>query len=131
MIYLDTSVALAHMLAEDVHPPDTLWAENLVASRLLEFELWSRINTLGLERSHGDVARALLSRVGWVEMDRSILERALSPFPVTVRTLDALHLATISHLSTHGRSVKLATYDRRMSEAAEAMGIPFWEGLEG
>ena len=41
MIYLDTSVALAHLLAEDRRPPDALWKESLVTSRLLEYELWT------------------------------------------------------------------------------------------
>jgi hypothetical protein len=38
VIYLDTSVLLAHLLAEHRSPPDALWAETLVASRLLEYE---------------------------------------------------------------------------------------------
>lgn len=37
MIYLDTSVALAHLLAEDRQPPASLWDETLVSSRLLEY----------------------------------------------------------------------------------------------
>jgi hypothetical protein len=36
MIYLDSSVALAHLLAEDRFPPDKLWEEQLVSSRILE-----------------------------------------------------------------------------------------------
>ena len=44
MIYLDSSVALAHLLAEDRFPPDALWEEQLVSSRLLECEVWNRIN---------------------------------------------------------------------------------------
>lgn len=35
MVYLDTSVVLAHLLAENRSPPDHLWREPLVASRLL------------------------------------------------------------------------------------------------
>ena len=35
MIYLDTSVALAHLLAEDRRPPDALWSETLVSSPAL------------------------------------------------------------------------------------------------
>lgn len=35
MIYLDTSVALAHLLAEDRCPPPSLWEEDLFSSRLL------------------------------------------------------------------------------------------------
>ena len=44
MIYVDTSVALAHLLAEDRRPATTLWDEPLILSRLLEYELWTRIH---------------------------------------------------------------------------------------
>src|ERR1700722_16593503 len=44
MIYLDSSVALAHRLAEDRFPPDALWDQQLVSSRLLECGVWNRIN---------------------------------------------------------------------------------------
>ena len=124
MIYLDTSVALAHLLAEDRRPPPELWAEELVSSRLLEYELWTRLNAQKLDRSPGDLARLLLSRLAWLELRPAVLERALHPFPVPVRTLDALHLASVSFLREHGKDVTLATYDARMAEAAGAMGIP-------
>jgi len=35
VIYLDTSVALAHLLAEDRSPPSQLWDQTLISSRLL------------------------------------------------------------------------------------------------
>ena len=38
MIYLVSSVALAHLLAEDRQPPASLWEETLISSRLLEYE---------------------------------------------------------------------------------------------
>ena len=38
MIYVDTSVALAHLFAEDRRPPASFWTETLVSSRLLEYE---------------------------------------------------------------------------------------------
>lgn len=123
MIYLDTSVALAHLLAEDRRPPVELWAEELVTSRLLEYELWVRLNARDLIRSHGDAARLLLSRLAFVELRPPVLERALAPFPVPVRTLDALHLATVSFLREHGKETELATYDERMSRAAAAMEL--------
>lgn len=125
MIYLDTSVALAHLLAEDRRPPAALWGEELVASRLLEYELWTRIHARDLARSHGDLVRLLLARVALVELHPSTLGRALHPFPTSVRTLDALHLATMAFLREHGHRVELATYDRRLAEGAAAMGIPF------
>ena len=39
MIYLDTSVVLAQLLAEDRIPPAGLWRQSLVSSRLLQYEL--------------------------------------------------------------------------------------------
>ncbi len=123
LVYLDTSVALAHLLAEDRRPPPGLWSQELVSSRLLEYELWTRLNAHTLARSHGDAARMLLARVAFIELRRDVLERALDPFPAPVRTPDALHLASISLLREHDKQVLLATYDARMDEAAAAMGI--------
>jgi predicted nucleic acid-binding protein len=124
LIYVDTSVALTHLLAEDRRPPPELWREELVTSRLLEYELWTRLHARDLARSHGDVARLLLARLSWLELRPAVLERALHPFPAPVRTLDALHLASLAFLREHGKDVTLATYDGRLSEAAGAMGIP-------
>ncbi|MBA2291788.1 MAG: PIN domain-containing protein [Gemmatimonadales bacterium] len=124
MIYLDTSVALAHLLAEDRRPPSAIWNEELVTSRLLEYEFWNRLHGRDLARSHGDMARQMLARVAWLELHPKVLARALMPFPTPVRTLDALHLASVGFLREHGNAVTLATYDERMARAAEAMGIP-------
>ena len=98
MIYLDTSVALAHLLAEDRSPPESLWDEHLISSRLLEYEIWTRINARKLGQSHADEVRSLLGRVALVELAPPVLTRALEPFPISVRTLDVLHLAAIDFL---------------------------------
>lgn len=124
MIYLDSSVALAQLLAEDRTPPETLWQETLVASRLLEYEVWSRLNARGLGRSHGEGARNLIGRVALLELAPPVLGRALEPFPMPVRTLDALHLASIEFLRGRGQSIELASYDDRLLSTARAMGIP-------
>ena len=68
MIYLDSSVALAHLLAEDRFPPDELWDQPLVSSRLLECEVWNRINAYQLQNSHGEAVRNLIGRVAMIEM---------------------------------------------------------------
>ena len=124
MIYLDSSVALAQLLAEDRAPPEALWQESLVASRLLEYEVWNRLNARGLGRSHGEEARALIGRVALLELVPPVLGRAMEPFPMPVRTLDALHLASLEFLRGRGQRVELASYDDRLLSAARAMGIP-------
>ena len=123
MIYLDTSVALAQLLAEDRRPPDALWGQPLVASRLLEYELWTRLNARRLGASHGELARRLGERLAILEMLPNVLARALEPFPAPVRTLDALHLASIEFLRGRGQTVELASYDDRLIHAARALGI--------
>ena len=128
MIYLDSSVALAHLLGEERAPPDAIWREPLVASRLLAYEVWTRVNARKLGRSHGEHVRALIDRVALLELVQPVLERALEPFPSAVRTLDALHLASIEFLRGQGQRVALATYDARMADAARTLGIPLWEG---
>lgn len=124
MIYLDTSVALAHLLAEDRRPPDSLWRQPLVASRLLEYELWTRLNARHLGASHGELARRLVERLAILEMPPNVLARALEPFSAPVRTLDALHLASIEFLRGRGQAVELASYDERLILAAGELGIP-------
>lgn len=113
MIYLDTSVALAQLLAEDRRPADTLWQEPLVSSRLLEYEVWNRLNARGLGSSHGEASRLLLSRLAFLELDRPVVARALEPFPEPVRTPDALHLASADFLRRQGVAVRVASYDAR------------------
>lgn len=126
MIYLDTSVALAQLLAEDRRPPPALWATTLVSSRLLEYELWNGLNARGLRTSHGERARELLQRLAFVELAPPVLARALEPFPAPVRTLDALHLASVEFLRAQRQSVELASYDARMVTAARRLRIPLY-----
>jgi rRNA maturation endonuclease Nob1 len=99
VIYLDTSVALAHLLAEDRRPAPELWSEELVSSRLLDYELWTRLHARDLAATHGDVARLLLARVARLAL----------------------------YLRQQGQEVELATYDGRMAGAAHAMGITLSE----
>jgi len=124
VIYLDTSVALAHLFAEDRAPAPSLWAESLVSSRLLEFELWTRVNARKLGSSHAAQIGDLMARIAFLELARPVLIRALEPFPTPVRTLDALHLASMDFLRSQGQRVELATYDTRLAAAARKMGIP-------
>ncbi len=124
MIYLDTSVALAHLLAEDRRPADSLWRETIVSSRLLEYEMWTRLHARQLAHSHGEALRALLGRVALVELARPVLARAIEAFPMPVRTLDALHLASIEFLRGQGQAVALASYDARLTAVARELGVP-------
>jgi hypothetical protein len=126
MIYLDSSVALAHLLAEDRSPPDELWDQQLVSSRLLECEIWNRINAQRLQSSHGEAVRNLIDRLALIEMIGPVLARALQPFPFPVRTLDAIHLSALEFIRAQKQSVQLASYDDRLLVAARHLGVAEW-----
>jgi len=123
MIYVDSSVALAHLLAEDRSPPESFWQGDLISSRLLEYEVWTRLHARKLASSHGDHARELIGRMALIELAPAVLARATEPFATAVRTLDALHLASIEFLRARGQAVELATYDQRMLAAARTLAI--------
>ncbi|MGH6735860.1 MAG: PIN domain-containing protein [Methyloceanibacter sp.] len=123
MIFLDSSVVIAHLLAEDRTPPDALWQEELTASRLLQYEVWNKLNARHLARSHGEEARTLIDTIALIELSPAVLERALEPFPTPVRTLDSLHLASIEFLRQQGQAIELASYDKRLTAAARALSI--------
>lgn len=129
MIYLDSSVALAHLLLEDRRPAEKLWAESIISSRLLEYEIWTRLNNRGVKREDEEAARRLVGRIALLELIPEVVQRARERFPLPVRTLDALHLASATFLINEGVGLELATYDQRMVEAARKFKIPLYAGL--
>jgi len=123
MTYVDSSVVLAYLIGEARVPPASFWNTALVSSRLLQYEVWNRIHARQLSASRGNETRTLLTGVEMIEMTEPVLALALTPFPVAVRTLDALHLATAEFLRAQGEPVELASYDTRLLAAAQALGI--------
>jgi predicted nucleic acid-binding protein len=121
--YVDASVALAYLLVEERRPAIAFWRTALIASRLLEYEVWCRLHARGLSGARGDIARELLARITMIELSPLVLARALEPFPRPVRTLDALHLASLEFLRQRRLDPVLASYDQNMVETARAMGI--------
>ena len=73
-----------------------------------------------------DAVRHLIGRVAIIEMVGPVLARALQPFPVPVRTLDAIHLSALEFIRAQKQSVELASYDERLVAAARLLGIAEW-----
>lgn len=127
MIYLDTSAVLARLFGEGRAPPESVWDSPLISSTLLEYEVWNRIHARGLGDLVAAAAIALFDRIRLIEMTPRVLARALRPFPVPVRALDSLHLATMDFLVGRSEPIELASYDRRLLAAATALGISLAE----
>jgi hypothetical protein len=56
-----------------------------------------------------------------------VFQRATEVFPAPVRTLDAIHLATMAFLRERVRDRSVASCDARMLEAARAMDFAVYD----
>lgn len=125
MVYLDSSVALAHLLSEDVRPPDRLWSEQLIASRLTEYEVRGRLRALAFADIQPAV-EGVMSQTSFVDLRDALVADTLEEVPAGVRTLDALHLASALFLRAQGVELQIATYDARLAAAASALGFELY-----
>ena len=102
-----------------------------MSSRLLEYELKTRLRAIGAAPQSQAAASELMARVSMIEMVTSVLGDASYPASVRLRTLDALHLASASFLRAQGVAVEIATYDSRLAQAAVECGFELFPlGLE-
>ena len=88
MIYLDSSVVLARVFAEAASPSDRFWSQRFVSSWLLAYEVMNRVNLRADVSGLRDNAQAIVDRVELIDLSPAVLDRALQPFPVPVKTLD-------------------------------------------
>ena len=122
-IYLDSSAAAKLVWQEE----ESNLLRNFVAqrgelfcSRLVQVEL-GRVELR--RRSGGPQVDKFLRSVVLLELHAGVLEHAGRLPPSPLRSLDAIHLATA--LSVPGLR-DMVVYDRRLSAAAEAMGLRVW-----
>lgn len=122
VLFLDSSAVTKLVVVE---PESAVLAERLtgqvlVASALLVTEV-SRAVHRALGRSHDAVLAQVLGLIDLVVVDRGILSAAAELDPASLRTLDAVHLA--SALVLGDRIDALISYDERLLEAARAAGL--------
>ncbi|MCY3671532.1 MAG: hypothetical protein OXH14_10695 [Alphaproteobacteria bacterium] len=121
MIYIDTSVALANLLAGDRQPPGSLWEEPLLSGRLLQYGMWILLHARGLVDTRGQAVRRLTGRVAMLDLP------PVGTGPGAVRTLDGLHLASCAYLGRTGTGVMLPSYGRHMNAVTRAMDISLFD----
>lgn len=123
MIYVDSSVALATLLEESRRPDDAFWNAECIASRITDLEV--RVRSVGRippERVTDDLEE-LFAHWEWIELTPETAGLLYLKPPAGLRTLDAIHLATLDFANREIGKTSLATYDRRLAAAAESMGF--------
>ncbi|WP_245645237.1 type II toxin-antitoxin system VapC family toxin [Pseudonocardia acaciae] len=126
LIYLDTAALVKLVRREPESDALADWLDTradamLVSSTLAEVELPRALRRTEPELL-GDVP-ALLSRVARYEIDDLVRSTAAAYPERTLRSLDAIHLAT-ARAVFGGRLSAFVTYDRRLRGCAETLGLP-------
>lgn len=125
LYYLDTSAALKLLVRESDSEAfaafyDAHAAGAWVSSALLRIELVravTRALPTALPR-----ARDLLPAFDYVTIDDEVVDAAMNEPDRTLRSLDAIHLATARLLGSDLTGV--VSYDDRLTDAARRAGIP-------
>jgi uncharacterized protein len=124
MIYLDTSAALKLVVAEPETGRLELWMASRagvprVSSRLLRIEMLRAVTRAAPHRMSR--ANVVLSAIALLSID-DVAPAAEVIGDKTLRSLDAIHLAT-----AHGIRTDLSAfvcYDKRLRDCAHALGLP-------
>lgn len=125
LLYADTSalVKLVVREAESDALADELqrWAD-VAASALIRVELPLAVARVDSQRvDHSEYVEAILSLTVEVPVSNEILDAAAQLDAGALRTLDAIHVA--SALSLGDDISVVLSYDRRMQEAAQRLGL--------
>ena len=129
--YLDSSVVLRHILLGEEAIRHALAFQQVVSSELIEIECRRvlyryRLNgeltdeNLAMCRERLD---AVLDGIDLLELTKPVKQRAMDPFPVFVRTLDALHISTALVFSETADGISLFSHDRGMNLCARSLGL--------
>jgi predicted nucleic acid-binding protein len=122
MAYIDASALVKLILAEAESLEMARWyleSDRVLTSRIGIIETRRAVS----RRSHDPVhLERVLSGVEVISVTPRLGDRAAAINPASVRTLDAIHLATA--LSIGSGLTSFVTYDDRLAHAARALGLP-------
>lgn len=130
--YIDSSVVLRILLGQADRLAAWAAVDVGVVSALVEVECLRTLDRIRLRErlEDAEVARriehlhTLLDSMAVVEPTRAVLSRAAQPFPTSLGTLDAIHLATALLWQEHtGADLMLATHDGTLALAGRASGL--------
>ncbi len=132
IVYLDSSVLLRKLLGEPGRLAEWTAIEAAVCSEICRVECLRTIDRMRHEAGLEDGSVATLREGVFRAMDhveivgvtRVVLSRAAMPFPVPVKTLDAIHLSTaLLWQEVRERPMVMATHDTALGRAARSVGM--------
>jgi predicted nucleic acid-binding protein len=136
-IYVDASALMRVVLAQQGVKAPTGPGKPLSSSRIVEVEGHRAIDRLRLLGELNDTEAAaktkqlidVVARINLIPVSDSVIELARASFPVGVRALDAIHVASAQVLKAEVGEIEFWTHDRRQADAALSRGLEV-RGLE-
>lgn len=129
MIYLDAAALVKMVRAEPESVDLVKWLNehpdaSLVSSALVEVEVPRALRRSAPQALSG--VPSALSRLYRVEIDATIRATAAAYEDTSLRSLDAIHLATAQVLAgrSNAQMEAFVTYDKRLLAVAHAAGLP-------
>jgi predicted nucleic acid-binding protein len=120
--YVDASALVKLVVEEPGSDAMLRWyveSERIVTSRVGVVETSRATRRRQLEPQR---LRQVIASIAVIEFDAVIGDRAAALPPSTMKTLDAIHVATALELGSTLDA--FVTYDERLAEAARAAGLP-------
>lgn len=128
LVYIDSSAVVKLIQEEDETAALSTWIDTrepramLLSSRLLLTEMLRALAHVGAKPDDVDAAEAaVVGRVTLIHPTVDLWSTAGRLLGLTLRSLDAVHLATASMLMPALQAV--LTYDKRQAAAAGALGL--------
>lgn len=132
IVYIDTSVVIRYLLNDPLQYNKFGKWEKGASSILLEIEGHRTIDRL---RFSGEITdketselksdfKRLLKTIDIISLNTHILERSMGSYPIPIRTLDALHLASAELWANYiKKPIALLSHDKQMILAAKSIGL--------
>ena len=130
-VYVDSSVVVRLVLGQPGQLAEWASIEMAISSELTRVECMRTIDRTA-RRAQLDVetvaerrsaALELLSRFIMIPISTAIVDRAADPFPTTLGSLDAIHLASAIEARRELGPLTMATHDAELALAAVSMGF--------
>jgi predicted nucleic acid-binding protein len=130
--YLDSSVILRHLLEQPGQLVEWRLIRTPMTSRLTEVECLRTLDRARLARAYGEDRLVslrerlyrLLETIEIIEVTRRVLTGAAQPAPISLGTLDAIHLSSATFWrGSIGENPVFATHDSALGLAARAYGF--------
>lgn len=131
--YLDSSLVLRYILQGETAIQHALACPQIVSSELLEMEcrrvihryrMQGELDDAGMVTAIGRLEK-ILSGISLIQLSAPIKKRAMEAFPLIIKTLDALHIATALVFAEKmtDETVLVFSHDEGMNRCAKVLGF--------